>query len=344
MPQNTMRSTSKLLLPCTALLLAVVAVLGLAEATRWIGHPFPGFLILGNRVVASAGLEGWPATRDGSLYQHEIAALEGEPASDATALVARVRALPVGTPLTWSFRGARGRFDRTIETRRFGARDFALLFGVYALNGVALGAIALFLCRRREKHPAVDAALPFLIVGACWGLSAMDLYGPWRLFRIHALCEALLFATVLHLALGFPRPAQVLRRHPGLLPAAYAAGLGIALPYQLGLHEPAAYVLCHLLATSALGLSLAALVGFQVTRYWRAKSPEVRVPIRTLAIGTALAVGAPIFLTAAELLTGGSAPQNAVGFTAFLLPIALARALIHTSAALPAKARLENGR
>jgi signal transduction histidine kinase len=52
------RTRDPLLLIGAALLLGVT-VLGGIEAVSWIGRPFPGSLLLGNRVVASAGLREW---------------------------------------------------------------------------------------------------------------------------------------------------------------------------------------------------------------------------------------------------------------------------------------------
>ena len=42
------------------LVLGLVLAL-LATSAAWIGRTFPGFLVLENRVVASAGLAHWPA-------------------------------------------------------------------------------------------------------------------------------------------------------------------------------------------------------------------------------------------------------------------------------------------
>ena len=60
-----------------ALLLLTLAVTGMWEAACWVSRPFPGFLVLANRVVASAALPGWPATRGGEIFQHEVVAIDG---------------------------------------------------------------------------------------------------------------------------------------------------------------------------------------------------------------------------------------------------------------------------
>lgn len=117
---------------------------------------------------------------------------------------------------------------------------------------------------RRPREPARPCF--------CWarsgGLSALDLYGPYRLFRLHALCEALLFPAALHMALEFPEPVRFAHRRAAVwLPYALAAGL--ALIYQHGLSTPSSYVLLHLMATNALGAALLFLLLSLVARYLR---------------------------------------------------------------------------
>ncbi len=315
------------LLGAAALLLAV-GMAGLVEAWSWVGKPFPGFLVLENRVVASAGLAHWPATADGALYQHEVVAVDGAPLRDRRELRARVRSLAPGTKVTYRFRSGAREVERTIPTRRFEPADFWLLFGTYLLNGAVLGGTGLVLLALRRRYPGGRAAVPLLLVGAVWGLTAMDLYGPYHLFRLHALCEALLCGAALHMALGFPHPAPLARRHPWLVWVPYAFSAGLASVYQVGLREPASYVSAHLLATSALGAALLVLLSSQLLRYARAASLERRRQIGALAAGAALALALPVVLTAAEALTGGRMPQNAVGFTAFIFPLAIARAAL----------------
>ena len=48
--------------------LIVTAMIGVA-ARGWIDKSFPGFFVLGNRVIPSVGLPHWSASRDGGLYQ-----------------------------------------------------------------------------------------------------------------------------------------------------------------------------------------------------------------------------------------------------------------------------------
>ena len=128
------------------------------------------------------------------------------------------------------------------------------------------------------------------------------------------------------MALGFPSPARCLARWPWLPRALYAAALALALALQIGLQRPDAYVLTHLLAVTAFGLALLVLVVSEVERLRR---PAVRSErVAAVALGALVAFGLPIVLTAAESLTGGRSPQNALALTGVVFPLAVSYALV----------------
>ncbi len=313
-------------------LLLCLAALVLTSARDWMGRPFPGFLVLENGVVASAGLESWPASEGGQLFQTQVVAIDGGAVAGARELHRVVRARPPGTPFRYRFRRGDVEFERVVESRSFGARDFSLLFGVYLLNGLALGASAVVILLARRRSEGARSAVPLLLVGAVWGLTAVDLYGPYRFFRLHALCESFLFAAAVHMALGFPRPLGMARRRPGLVAAPYLLAIGLAGLYQLSLEVPGAYVSTHLAATSALGAGLLALILSQLARYLAGAPVAVHRQIRILAWGAVAALSPIVMLTLAEPWTGGRSPQNAVGFTAFLFAVAIGFAGLDRSA------------
>ena len=311
-----------------AAFLLIVATIGTWGAAGWIGQPFPGFLLLGNGVIASASGPGWPATEDGAIYQHEILAVDGVPLVRPADLAEIVRGMPVGSPITYTLRTGERETQRTIPSRRFGVTDFTLLFGTYLLNGIVLGAVALAILMARGRETTAAAVVPFLLVSAGFGLSAMDLYGPARLFRLHALCESILWAAVLHLALFYPQPVGALRRRPALVVLPYAVAAVFAIVYQQVLMLPARYVVVHLIATSALGASLLVLTASLVLRYLLQAAPEIRAHLKVLALGAALTLTPVILLTVAEPFTGGSSPANAIGFTSFLFFLSLGYAAL----------------
>jgi len=84
----------------------------------------------------------------------------------------------------------------------------------------------------------------------------------------------------------------------------------LALVYQVGLADPAVYVTSHLLATSAMGVAMLALVSSLVSRYACRPSPALRQELGVLALGAALAFALPVAVTLFELL--GLAPMSDV--------------------------------
>jgi hypothetical protein len=314
-------------LACTLAALLLLGATGLAGALSQVGQTFPGFLLLGNRVVASIGLSLWPATAGGEIFQHQIVAVDGAPVERVEEVHAWVRALPAGEPVRYRMRSGEREIVRTIATRAFGWRDFVLLHGLYLVNGLCLGTAGLVaLWRRRDA--AARACAPLLLTGAFWVLTALDLYGPYHLFRIHALCEALLFPAALLMALGFPEPARCLQRRPWLPRALYAAAACLAVAYQAGLGNAGAYVATHLLAVTAFGVALVTLVVAEVERLRRPLALESRERLRVVAIGALVALVLPVALTLAEVVTGGRSPQNALALTGAVFPLAVAYALL----------------
>ncbi len=319
-----------------AVLLLLVGWVGGSGALSQVGKPFPGFLVLENRVVASVGLSIWPATHGGEIYQHDIRAVGGERVGHVDDVMEIVSALPVGTELTYTFRGSEGVFERSVATRAFGWRDATLLHGLYLLNGIALGIAALVALGARHRNGSALAVAPALIVASVWALTAMDLYGPYKLFRLHALAETLLPACALHMAMGFPTRLRSVRRHPWLVTLPYVLCGGLALACQWGLGTPAVYTTTHLLAVSALGAAMAMLLVSEIERYRRPLGAEVRERLRTVALGCAAALALPVLITVFEFVTGGRSPQNAIALTGFILPLSLAYAVRNESYPEPA--------
>jgi len=305
------------------LTLIVVAGFGVSSATSWVDRPFPGFLVLANGVVASATVDGWPATADGSIYQHEVVSVDGQPVREPGDVYAIVSQSPVGTPLTYRFRRDRAEFERTIETQLFGQRDALLLFGLYFLNGLALAIAAVVVHVWGRGSDGARSTVPFLMIAALWGLSAMDLYGPYLLFRLHALCESLLFAAAVQMAIGFPHALGTPPMRRRIVACAYGLAATIGLVYQYGLPNPSAYVTWHLIATCAGGIALLAFVLSQLGRFMASRFARRIEPTPTVLIGTLVALLLPISLTISEPLTGGASAQSAVGFSMFVFPLSI---------------------
>jgi signal transduction histidine kinase len=306
----------------------VVAAWVLIGSLAWIGRPFPGFLVLENGVVASAGLARWPATAGGAIYQQHVVAVDGVPIADGAALRARVARAPAGTVFQYALSDASGVRTVDVPSRRFDRTDWLLLFGTYAFCGLGLCAMALCIRFLRGRDQLANGSFPALYLVGIFALTAIDLYGPSHWFRLHALAETLLAPAVFHLALVFPRTASLLERRPRLLWLPYAAAGLLAAYYQIGLHDPDAYRLAHHVAQTAFGASLALLVAMQVWHWRTARDFEVQQRIKLVAFGSALALGPQVVLALLAATAGVEAPQNAMAFSGMLFPLSLAYAVL----------------
>jgi len=181
---------------------------------QWLGKPFAGFLLLENRVVASAGLAHWPAAQRGEIYQLRVDRFDGREVETASDLADHVARLPIGTPIRYVMQDGPREHVVEIATRRFGWLDLGLLFGAYLFCGLGIGGLALSIRYLRGGDATANGTfIPLWIVGM-YSLTAMDLYGPYHFFRLHALCESFLFAAMIHLAMAFPEPFDWLVKNP----------------------------------------------------------------------------------------------------------------------------------
>ena len=55
-----------------ALAVALLATRTTITSSEWVGRPFPGFMLLDNRVIASIGLPGWSGASVSDLYQAQV--------------------------------------------------------------------------------------------------------------------------------------------------------------------------------------------------------------------------------------------------------------------------------
>jgi len=88
---TTPRASSAIRVAALALGLAAIglATRNTITSSDWIGRPFPGFMLLDNRVVASVGLAHWSGTRVPGLYQSEVVAVDGRSVRSAAEVYAR---------------------------------------------------------------------------------------------------------------------------------------------------------------------------------------------------------------------------------------------------------------
>jgi signal transduction histidine kinase len=292
-------------------------------SAAWVGRPFPGFMILDNRVIASVSLGDWSGANVPGLFQGQVVAVNGRPVTSASEIYALVAALPPGTPV--QYRVARdGRLrDVVVPTQRFGLTDWALLFGPFLLNGITYMASGLVVWLLRPG----PIGRAFVVLGVTWALfllTAMDLYGPATFFRLHVVGESLLAPTVLQLAMLFPQPHRWVRfRLLGYVPA-----LLLLAAYQIYLYRPSTYSMILKANMAYLGIVSVLLGARFVAEYRRGRSPLARQRVRVVTLGAVIGAGFPGALVLISAMRGGDVPMNLGTVTSVLLPLSLAYAVV----------------
>ncbi len=212
------------------------------------------------------------------------------------------------------------------------------------LFSVGTALIAAFVFMRRPGEPAATA----LVLAAC-GAAGSSI--PWFLgttvsdvvrggpFVLHSLVTGplymLLWPAGLHLALVFPAPADVVRRHTWLVPGVYLVALGsyavITLVTWLTAPSGLDWVGTWPLTQVAIVVpTLVVTVGTIAYRYVRTTDPVRRARLRLATLGAAAsgALGLALFM-APILITGHPlVSDSALGLLALPLPLGLAGGIL----------------
>lgn len=314
--------------PLGGLFAAIVTGLALVttvSSLQWVGEPFPGFFLLRNRVVASVSLPGWAVATQPALLQTAVTSVDGTPVTATGEIATRVRQAPAGTVFTYTFDRDGIRIQRAMPSQVFTERDWALIFGIYLLNGLVFAGTGIAVWMLRPQRATSWALLGLGLSIGTFTLTAMDLYGPHRFFVMHALAEAFVPGAFVHLALLFP-----IRRMSGRRAAAVAylpcTVLGAA--YLTQLENPAGYALVHGIAVASTFAAIVGLLGAVVGGFRRSTSPLVRHRVRCVAVGGIAAFVLPALVLAASVFESGRVPVNAVAFTGFVFPLSVAYAVL----------------
>jgi signal transduction histidine kinase len=302
---------------------ALLATRTTLTSGAWIGRPFPGFMLLDNRVIASIGLAHWSGTSVPGLYQSQVVAVNGRKVDSAAEVYAYVASVPVGTEVRYGLHHEGVEHDVVVRTQRFGLRDWTFLFGAFLLNGITYMASGLVVWMLRPG----PMGLAFVVWGVTWALfllTAMDLYGPATFFRLHAASEALLAPALLQLIALFPER----RRWARWRLAGYVPAILLLVLYQLYLYRPPVYSAILQLNMAFLGVAGIWFGTLLVWDYLYRRSTLARQRVRVATVGTVLWIAVPGVLLLTSAVLGGGVAINLGAFATVLLPLSLAYAVV----------------
>lgn len=290
------------------------------ESFDWIGRVFPGFFVMPNRVVPSAGLPDWAGVSRGQpLYQQVLIAIGDVPATTARAAYDAAAERGAGSDVTYTFSDG-GRLEtRTVDVRTFTRRDHVLVFGAYFLSGLAYLLLAAIASEHWTRAPAFQGFALFGWIAAVFAFTAIDLYGAGGFFRLHALAEAGLIAGAAHLALVCPR--DLLAERPRLRSVLYGGALALALGYEGFLYDPRAYVVFHNTTQALVAVPVLVFVAALALFIDRAAVELSRRGLRSCLAGAVIGFVVPAVVFGLSGLSGGVVSVTATAWLAFLFPV-----------------------
>ncbi len=327
-----MLTTSRHRISAAGVVLLMLAASIVWNAAAWIDRPFSGFLLLENSVVASAGLSYWPATSDGKIFQHALLSYDGINFESPSKFHEYIESKPIGTTIEYVFRRGDSEILSHIDTRLFTATDTFILFAASLLCAITLFGVAGALRYIAPNDPAsLGTAIAFAILGL-FSLTALDLYGPYKFFRIHAVAECFLGAGMFHMALVFPYRRKISLRYPALIPAAYIGALVLGGVTATSLYTPSIYIQTHRIAIGSAGASFLVMIFSQLSAYLRPASYAARKRVTILAMGTFASIAPAFVVLLFSAYSGGGAPENLISWAGAFFPISVAYAVLRADA------------
>lgn len=312
--------------------LLVVAVIGLAliciaSSLRWVHATVPGFFVLGNRVVASVSLPHWSVTQHPEMFQQAVIAVNGQMVTTPEEIYQSVRQLPPGSAITYTLE-KQGRLSYiTLPSQIFVWQDYILLFGASLFTGLVtalLGIVVWFL----KPNDLASRSLAFgsFSIGL-FSLTVLDLYSPYRFFRLHAFGEAVFPLAFIHFSLIFPVD-RFRRFRSVLLWLSPLLALLLVGTYQTVLYSPTAYSAVHNLCMIGVGIGTVVFLSAVGWDYWTTASHLVRQRIRVILVGFLGGFAFPASLMFVSGVLGGTVAVNYAVFTASLFPLSIGYAIV----------------
>jgi signal transduction histidine kinase len=318
----------RLLAAIAAVPIVLITLTVVVTSLGWMHTTFPGFFVMANRVVPSIGLSHWSiGGRERALYQRQILTVDDVPMASAVELYAHVRAAPPGNVHRYGVRTDYGVETHALAAMPFTGGDWIAVFGALLLNGIIFTAVGLLVWILGPPVPATVGTVVVMLDLGLFCLTAMDLYGPARFFRVHVATEALFVPTLLHLALVFPVTRLGRLRRP-VLWLTYGLGIVWAAAYEWWLFDPVVYSQIHNLCMVGTGIVGVGLILGGLQAYVTSPSLLVRKRLGVAALGMLTGFAVPAWLLTMSGLLGGEAPINLAAFTAFLFPLSLAYAVL----------------
>jgi signal transduction histidine kinase len=242
--------------------LLVLAVVSLLLATclavfKRVDAPFAGFKTSPQLIVSADLPAGWSGAHAGLRSRDRLLTANGVTLRGPADLDAVVASVPQGTPITYRLQRGALQLGVEVTTQRLRPRHImASFFPVLLAIAVCYLIVGALAYRIRPRHPAVLALLIYSCANAAALPLAADPVPVLGLQRALLLLDAVLIASLVHLALVLPEPPAWLKRRPGLAWLLYGPALGFGLTWMALAREAGAAVEPVQVAAFEHGLSI----------------------------------------------------------------------------------------
>ena len=312
-----------------------IALLYAANLVRWTDSPDFGWRTMytsGPNVVSQVFGTGEAA---GLRPGDRIVAINGRPyASFDELFFGDLRRAEPGSVNAYRVMREGEELEIAVPTGRVGARAVLMRSGpLFAVGAVyiLIGALVYLM-----KPKAAESWLFFLMtccIGVGVGLaSPADLISPSWLYDLRFLANVLIAATIIHLALRFPKPRNAALRRPWLVALPYVVSMAIFALRQAIATEH--WTVPKLVFILWIGYTMIAVAFFLASTAWNAlRDPSIiiRLQSRVIFIGTLLGFLIPTLdLLAGTLWQAAFFPNPIVGFGVFfsLFPLSIGYTIV----------------
>lgn len=309
-----------------ALPLAAVVIRGTFD---WLREPFPGFLVMGNRVVPTVGFPSWTGMRAGVPFHARVVSVDGKPVRSSADVYGHVASLPVGREVRYGLERGDTTTERVVSTMHFGVVDYLLSVGLYALFGIASIVIGVAVFLLKPQHVSARAFVSLGTTAGLFSLTAPTLYHPaqWWLSPLHFVAQAAYPAALMHLAVTFPVPRRFVERQPLWLVLPYAVSLLLAAGILQGFYASPPGTTALYAAFAYSGLATIVLLGVLSYSFWERRSEHVRLQLRMVLpiafLATIVIVGRLVVIA----MSRQPVPINALAVPPALFYLAVAYAI-----------------
>jgi class 3 adenylate cyclase len=277
------------------LILVVVLISGITvvNALRWVGKPFPGFLVNQRMVLGNIGRYDWTGTRAGLKWPDRIVRADGRPIASMRDLDAIVVAKSVGETVTYEIERDGRIIELRLGTMRFTWLDLFMTFGITFLSGwiyLSIGAAVFVLKPDTEVSWVFFLACLFL---SLFTITSFDVQSThWGFIRLYFLVNALFPATFAHLSLLFPERVRGLSARPRARIVPYAVAALLIVPLELLYPRPGFLPFQDAIRFYAI-LAAIAVIGSAVYAFASRQSALARQRAKAVLLGASLAFPLP---------------------------------------------------